>query len=159
MNRVDSLLQQWLRHRTVLRELLEVIGNEHTHYKPWKDAFSLGFMAVHIAASSNMFVRAVKDGKFPQLSEPPSFETMEDVRRLVSEYTEKTKSDFETLTDRHLDQTVPWGPYHATGEFWLNTMRDHEIHHKGQLFVYARMVGVEKLPFFTIQPPKKQTSP
>jgi uncharacterized damage-inducible protein DinB len=155
MSRADSLLQQWLRHRTVLHELLEAIGNEHTHFKPWKEAFSLGALAVHIAASSSMFVQAVKDGRFPQLSEPPSFETMEDVRRLVSEHTEKTKSDFNALTDRHLDQTIPWGPYHATGEHWLITMRDHEIHHKGQLFVYARMVGVEELPFFTVQPPKK----
>ena len=152
MNRVDSLLQQWLRHRTVLHELLEAIGNEHTHYKPWKEAFSLGSLAIHIGTSSCMFVEAVKEGAFPQMGEPPSFETMEDVRRLVDEYTDKTKADFESLTERHLDQTISWGPYRATGEHWLNTMLDHEIHHKGQLFVYARMVGVDKLPFFTIHP-------
>ncbi|WP_182914758.1 DinB family protein [Paenibacillus thiaminolyticus] len=28
---------------------------------------------------------------------------------------------------------------------WL--IIDHEIHHKGQLFVYARILGVQELPF------------
>jgi uncharacterized damage-inducible protein DinB len=80
---------------------------------------------------------------------------MDDVRKIVREYTEKTKKDLQTLTDDHLDQTVQWGPYHAPGKMWLDIMRDHEIHHKGQLFVYARMVGMEQLPFFIVQPPKK----
>ncbi|MED1206050.1 DinB family protein [Heyndrickxia acidicola] len=25
-------------------------------------------------------------------------------------------------------------------------MIDHEIHHKGQIFPYARLIGIEKLP-------------
>ncbi|WP_081825521.1 DinB family protein [Bacillus sp. UNC41MFS5] len=28
-------------------------------------------------------------------------------------------------------------------------MIDHEIHHKGQLFTYARLIGREKLPFLS----------
>ncbi len=39
MNRADSLLSRWLNHRKVLHELLEAIGNEHTHYKPWRKPF------------------------------------------------------------------------------------------------------------------------
>ncbi|SIC68051.1 Uncharacterised protein [Mycobacteroides abscessus subsp. abscessus] len=30
----------------------------------------------------------------------------------------------------------------------LENAKDHEIHHKGQLFTYARLAGIEKLPFF-----------
>jgi uncharacterized damage-inducible protein DinB len=155
VDRVETLLQQWLRHRNVLHDLLEEIDDKHVQYKPWENAFSLGSLAIHIASSSDFFVQAVKDGEFPSGSEPPSFETMEEIRNFVRECTQKTRSNFEALTDRHLDQTVPWGSNRATGEFWLHAMRDHEIHHKGQLFLYARMVGVEKLPFFTAQPPKK----
>ncbi|WP_349679045.1 MULTISPECIES: DinB family protein [Aneurinibacillus] len=35
-------------------------------------------------------------------------------------------------------------------------MIDHEVHHKGQLFLYARLIGIEKLPFFITQPPKQE---
>ncbi len=31
---------------------------------------------------------------------------------------------------------------------YLLAMYDHEIHHKGQLFIYARLVGVKDVPFF-----------
>ncbi|WP_279401879.1 DinB family protein [Piscibacillus salipiscarius] len=31
---------------------------------------------------------------------------------------------------------------------YLQGMYEHEIHHKGQLFIYARMVGVKDVPFF-----------
>ena len=67
MNRADSLLSRWLNHRKVLHELLEAIGNEHTHYKPWKKAFSLGSLAIHIGTSSSHVREAVKEGAFPQM--------------------------------------------------------------------------------------------
>ncbi|ERI09413.1 DinB family protein [Aneurinibacillus aneurinilyticus] len=158
MKKIDQYIQGWLRHRTVLLDLLDLIHNEHTHYKPWNDAFSLGALAVHIADSMDMFVQAVKNGKFtlPTASNQfNQFESMDDVRKIVAEYTEKTKIDLQALTDSHLEQVFEFNQFVASGQIWLDTAKDHEIHHKGQLFTYARLIGIEKLPFFIVQPPRR----
>jgi len=34
------------------------------------------------------------------------------------------------------------------GMVLLESGKDHEIHHKGQLFTYARLLGIKSLPFF-----------
>ena len=154
MGKVNELLEHWMRHRKVIHDLLDLIGNEHIHYKPWNDAFSLGNLAIHIAVSSDRFVQGIKNGEFTFTSSSNEFETIEGLRNILSEYTEKTKSTFQTLSDADLDQQLDFNQFIAPGKVWLSSMIDHEIHHKGQLFTYARLIGIEKLPFFIIQPPK-----
>ncbi|CAM3023534.1 DinB family protein [Paenibacillus sediminis] len=148
MGKIDGYVQGWLRHRSVLLELLQGIDNEHTHFKPWNQAYSLGSLAVHIVSSTDMFVQAVKNGEFVPPSASNPFETMDDVRRIVQEYTEKTKDELQSLTEDQLEQIVVVNQFSAPGKAWINTAKEHEIHHKGQLFTYTRMIGVEKVPFF-----------
>jgi uncharacterized damage-inducible protein DinB len=155
MEKVNGLLEHWMRHRKVLHDLLDLIGNENIHYKPWNDAFSLGALAIHMAVSSDRFVQAIKNGEFTFPSSSNEFETIDDIRNIVRGYTEKTKSTFKTFSDSDLDKKLDFNQLIASGEIWLNSMIDHEIHHKGQLFTYARLIGKEKLPFFIIQPPKQ----
>ncbi|WP_408010018.1 DinB family protein [Pseudalkalibacillus sp. A8] len=155
MEKENEYFERWMCHRDVLHDILDLIGNEYIDYKPWKDAFSLGAMAIHIAVSSNTFVQSIKDGQFTLPSSSNQFETMDDIRNIVREYTEKTKSTFKILSDSDLNQQLVFNQFTASGKMWLNNMIDHEIHHKGQLFTYARLIGIEKLPFFIIQPPKQ----
>ncbi|MDB5052869.1 MAG: hypothetical protein JWM44_919 [Bacilli bacterium] len=148
-------LERWIRHRTVLHDLLDLIGNEHIDYKPWNDAFSLGALAIHIAVTSHMFIQSIKNGEFTPPSSSNQFETLDDIRKLVREYTEKTKSVFITLSDLDLEQQLEVSQFIGTGKMWLMTMIDHEIHHKGQLFTYARLKGIKNLPFYIILPHKQ----
>ena len=83
------------------------------------------------------------------------FETIEDIKNIISEYTEKTKSTLKILSDSDLEQQLAFNGFIASGKIWLSTMIDHEIHHKGQLFTYARLIGIDKLPSFIIQPQKQ----
>lgn len=153
MGKADSFVSQWLRHRTVLLELLDLVTDEHTHFKPWEGALSLSDLAIHIAGSGVMFVTTVQTGTLtpPSSSAAPKAETMEDTRRIVRELTNQTKVNMASLTEAQLEGIVDASQtfgFSAPGKVFLHTMREHEIHHKGQLFVYARLIGLEKLPFF-----------
>jgi uncharacterized damage-inducible protein DinB len=151
VTQVQSLVNQWLRHRKVLLDLLDRIPEGKTQFKPWDGAMSLGDLAVHMATSADWFVNSVKNGRFERPGAKPKPESMEEVRKLVHEYTDKTALEFTLLTDDQLERTVEANAvfgFDAPGKIFIHSMREHEIHHKGQLFVYARMVGVEQLPFF-----------
>jgi uncharacterized damage-inducible protein DinB len=54
------------------------------------------------------------------------------------------------LTPEQLSEVVaPFGPEKALSrEQLLHAMHEHEIHHRGQLYVYLRMLGAEVPPLF-----------
>lgn len=141
----NAYVEAWLRHRLVLLELLELIGDEHVNFQPWDEALPLGKLALHIATAGEMFVQTVQAGEFRRIA-PVTCENMDDVRRVVSELTESTKNALSDLTDEQLNNVVATAQIFGVdlpGKALIGAMRDHEIHHKGQLFVYARMVGVK----------------
>ncbi len=75
---------------------------------------------------------------------------MEDVRKAVKDFTVKTKATYESLTDADLEaeNNSSHPKLQGAKKRYLTAMYDHEIHHKGQLFVYARMIGAKEVPFF-----------
>ncbi len=149
MGQKEQMMNDWLQHRKVLEELLEAIGDEHIDFKPWEGAMALGELALHIAGWNDVFVSMVKTEEFlsPDI---PECRTMAEVRKAVKDFTLKTKTIFESLTDADLEaensSTHP--KLQGPKKNYLTAMYDHEIHHKGQLFVYARLIGINEVPFF-----------
>jgi uncharacterized damage-inducible protein DinB len=154
MNRMEQFVDSWLRHRLVVNELLEKFADKHLEFKPYEKAMSLKELVLHTIFSGVIFASALKTGKasLPDPSQLPPIDSMEGLRRLVAKVTERTKADLLELTEEKLDALVDFTALlgtHLPGEVLLTLMRDHEIHHKGQLYIYARLTGVEeKLPMF-----------
>lgn len=144
----DTFTKVWLSHRTVLHSLLEIVNEEQIHYKPWEGAMSFGEQALHIAKATDMFVRLALTGEVKRPDAPAAIETIEELKLTVQRYTNQTKADLETITSEQLESQREFGKVQAPGSFWLEKAKDHEIHHKGQLFIYARLLGIKKLPFF-----------
>ena len=83
------------------------------------------------------------------------YETIDDIRNIVQASTESSMALFAELSDSQLEQPLDFNGFVAPGRVWLNNMVDHEIHHKGQLFTYVRSLGIERVPFFIMQPSKQ----
>ncbi len=78
--------------------------------------------------------------------------SMDELRSYFNQATEKTLQSFQGLSAENLGMTIEINEMEDTGANWLSTAIDHEIHHKGQVFTYARIVGVDSLPFFITKP-------
>ncbi|TDQ37193.1 DinB family protein [Aureibacillus halotolerans] len=143
-----EILSQWQAHRTALTELLAKVDNEHTFYEPWDGAMSLGHLAVHIVETTDMFIETVKQGTFTHSTLEASFQSMDDVRKIVRDATEKTRGDIEALTEEQLSTVISSPIMERSGAAYVEGALQHEIHHKGQLFTYSRLVGITDLPFF-----------
>lgn len=149
MKEAKRMMDEWLQHRNILEELLELIDDEHIDFKPWEDAMSLGDLALHVAGWNDVFVSMVKTEEFAS-PDIPECKTMKEVRRAVKDFTEKTKATYELFTDADLETENYSSHPKLKGlkKRYLTAMYDHEVHHKGQLFLYARMTGVKEVPFF-----------
>ncbi|GIO65938.1 DinB family protein [Paenibacillus sp. VCA1] len=156
MKKVEEYIQEWLRHRLVLQDMVALIPDEHIGFKPWENAMPMGTLITHIVTSTDMFVKTVKNGMFTPPAKINPCETMEEIGNVVRQLTEETRENLNSINDEQLEKEIEFNGFIGTGRLWLASAKDHEIHHKGQLFTYARMVGVENLPFMMKQPPKKQ---
>ncbi len=151
MTSAKQFLESWNRHRLVTVELVDLIGEEHLNFKPWDGAMTLGELVIHMMTSGTWFTSAVTSGVLGKPGDKPEISTMADLKKYVHETTDATNAVLSSLTDEQMDKLID-----ATKVFKVNmpaivllsAMRDHEIHHKGQLFVYARMTGVQNPPMF-----------
>ncbi|MCY0876173.1 MAG: DinB family protein [Firmicutes bacterium] len=149
MTRVQAMMGDWLRHRAVLPDILGRVDAEKVDFAPWEGALTLGKLAVHMVTSTHFFLTAIQTGEFTR-AESPAFTTMDDVKRIVQEYTDASKKVYESLTDDQLNEILDasFMGMKAPKLAFLSAMKDHEVHHKGQMFVYARMAGATEMPFF-----------
>ncbi len=151
MSQVEQFTQSWLSHRDVLDLLLAQVKDEDLSFKPWDGAMSLGELALHIAQSAEFFINAAKTGEFNRSSDRATASTVAELRVLVQQATDRSKAVLDSLADADLGKLVATKAMFGTdlpAIAVLNSMKDHEIHHKGQLFVYVRMTGAKELPFF-----------
>ncbi|MGM8366802.1 DinB family protein [Virgibacillus sp. W0181] len=152
MSTMDEVVEGWLKHRLVVHDLLELADDEDVDFKPWEGAYSLGGLAVHIATSMDMFVKTVVNGKFTPPKAEQDYKTVSDVRDIVIKYTSMSKWDLKSLDKTKITTEVEFNRDKAPGSFWISNAIDHEIHHKGQLFTYIRMLGAKQVPFFMKHP-------
>jgi uncharacterized damage-inducible protein DinB len=150
VSRQKRFMHYFLAHRKVTLELIGKIGKEHYDYKPTPTSMTAKDLVVHMLTSFYRFALTAKRGDATPFQE--KFDVAEnDLVKLADMYTEKTKSVIESLTDEDLNQVIDLtqvlGMQFPAGQL-LQVAMDHEIHHKGSLFVYVREMGHTELPMF-----------
>lgn len=148
MLEMQSFIQHWNTHREVLHKLVDLNQEGLAEFIPWDGSMSYGELALHIAGAMEMFANTVVRGEFTPPQANHEWTTMEDVRNLVHRYTESTSSLLASINEEQLQQEIALFGQKAPGFAILTRALDHEIHHKGQLFTFARVAGVSELPFF-----------
>ncbi|BAD74488.1 hypothetical conserved protein [Geobacillus kaustophilus HTA426] len=150
MSRAKKWVQYFLSHRHVTMELIHKIDEAHYDYKPTPTSMTAKQLATHMLFSFYNFANTAKHGD-PSLFRQKIEEPETNLAKLAETYTEKTRQLIESMSDddfdRTLDLTAIFGTQMSTVQF-LQLAMDHEIHHKGQLFVYVRGMGHTDLPLF-----------
>lgn len=150
MNRMERFIPYFFAHRNVTKALVNKIELENYDYQPTPTSMSAKDLVIHMITSFYKFAAVVKEGTpAPFLAKTEDAET--DLVALEEKYTAKTKEILETLTQEDLDRVVElkkiFGMDMSGGQI-LQLAMDHEIHHKGNLFVYVREMGHTDLPMF-----------
>lgn len=150
MNRTQSFIQYFLSHRNVTNELIQKIDPENVDYQPTPTSMTAQTLVTHMLSSFYSFASSAKYG------EGASLDTEEtDLDKLANLYTAETQKLLENLTEEDFDKTIDrtnstMGMKMTVSQF-LQMAMDHEINHKGNLFIYVREMGNTDLPLF-IQP-------
>jgi len=150
MPRAQQWVQYFLSHRHVTMELINKIDEAHYDFKPTPTSMTAKQLATHMVFSFYNFANVAKHGD-PALFQPKMEDPETNLAKLAETYTEKTKQLLESMSDeefnRTIDLTAIFGVQMSAKQL-LQMAMDHEIHHKGQLFVYVREMGHTDLPLF-----------
>ena len=135
-------------HRDPLTSLLEKLPADQSEFKAWEEGMSFKRLTDHLSASTMRF------GFMLQGQQPPKFEPTADWQAALERLRDSTKSAqamMGALTPETLARSVPaFGGQPMPINVMMDFMVAHEAHHKGQVWMMSRMIGVEPPMFMKL---------
>jgi uncharacterized damage-inducible protein DinB len=142
-------LENWESFHKGVRKLAEIMDEKDYGFKPTPEMFSFKELLFHIVVSESGFLDGILTGNWRwDKYKPDQYKTKAEVINLINDVHSQSIKTIQNMTDEQLKKTTktPWGlELPAIGLLW--GMRDHMIHHRGQLFVYVRLKGLKPPPF------------
>lgn len=127
--------------------LLNRIPDDKLAWRPMDTVFTLGRLAAHMATGCPNSLTHMTTGNWPSdFSEPESM-TGSEAAALYSANLKKAITALEGITEddwANGTRSAPWAPAAPTA-MHLFAMVEHIGHHKMQLFLYLKMLGLEHL--------------
>lgn len=171
---IDQFLTYLARIRERTQRVVDLVPDDRLEWRPDPDAFSFADLLRHVAALERyMFAENVRGrpSRYPGHG-PELAEGAEEVRAFWRRCRREALALYGELTDADLERvcTTPAGAELRIWK-WLRAMVEHEVHHRGQLYLMLRMVSVDTPPLYgltseevlarseTDTPPSDTTSP
>jgi uncharacterized damage-inducible protein DinB len=138
-----------------LDKAILLIPDDKLNYKPFDDAMTAAELGIHIYMCALVYTAGTLNGKFDTEDYkiiPFDSKAIKTAQEIV-EYGEKVKQyireSVERMTEADMEKQVTyncWGGAKIGGFESLATILEETIHHRGQLCLYLRMIGI-KPPF------------
>src|SRR5919201_2931463 len=163
MSIIDALLQEMDQEARTTRRVLERVPQAHLAWKPHEKAMTLGQLAMHVAVvpgavAAGAAQREIQRPIFAQ----PAISDVSELLPLLDESLAKARTLLGQFSDEEMQAT--WRL--MDGErtllavprmgFVRSIMLNHWYHHRGQLSVYLRQLGV---PLPSIYGPSADENP
>lgn len=143
---VDSFLEYWSRIRGRTTRVIRAIPAEHVEWACAVDKWTLGDLVRHLAALERyMFAEnfAGRPSRYPGHGRDLA-DGYDAVVGFYERMKDETVEILRGLPDSRLRErcTTPGGAELPVWK-WMRAMAEHEIHHRGQIYVYLGILGVE----------------
>ena len=149
MTATEMLVQELEQEAQTTRRVLERVPGDRLAWKPHDRSMSLGQLALHIASMPGAIAEITQISPFPVPEfEQPSAKSATELVPTLEQSVVKARSILQKLDDADLgkiwrvmdgDRQVMALP---VGAALRTLMLNHWYHHRGQLSVYLRQVGV-----------------
>jgi uncharacterized damage-inducible protein DinB len=126
----------------VTRKLVQQFPDDQIDYRPTPEVRSVQELVSHVYTFLTESVDSVAAGQHIPGTEP-HFKTKAEMLSWMDSQVEKAFTKFHTLTDEQIEtQIEAWGEPFYGWQILDFTFQEH-LHHRGQLTVYLRLLGIE----------------
>ncbi len=149
MSLSEALLMEFDQEAQTTKRVLERVPDDKLTWKPHPTSFSLGQLALHIAAGPGQIVAAAAQdsAEAPNFSQPEA-KSRQEVLETYSKSMATARATLKSMDDARL---VAMWSLTRNGKpimevpriaFLRSILMNHTYHHRGQLSVYLRMLEV-----------------
>jgi uncharacterized damage-inducible protein DinB len=154
---IDGLLQELEAEAQTTRRVLERVPDEHLDWRPHPTARSLGQLANHVATVPGGVAQLFggpSPAQAPQFGPDPRPAHAAELLPALDESIATARRTLRGLDDAAM--TAPWRLMQGEREIFVrpraellrSVMLNHWYHHRGQLTVYLRQLGVAIPPIY-----------
>ena len=127
------------------------IPAERIDWSPGHGAMTIGDTVRHLAVTERwLFVEVARGGQNAYVSHGPELgRSLQEVLALLTRSHDESMQIIEQFTEDewHRPVMTPGGATMPAWK-WLRAMVEHEVHHRGQLYLALRLCGVATPPIF-----------
>lgn len=148
---IQPFLQYFSNVRERTMRIARVIPAEQIDWTYAPGRFTFGDLLRHIAVTERyMFAECVQGKPSRYTSHSKEFAgSYDDILSLMERLHQESMDIFAALTDGDLQKKcLPPGGVSITTWKWLRSMAEHEIHHRGQIYLYLALIGVPSPPLY-----------
>lgn len=148
---IDPFLEYYSRVRERTRRVALLIPEEQLEWTYLPGKFTIGDLVRHIAAIERWLYAETVMGR------PPRYQGCgrelaggkEAVLQYLDDMNRQSVEIFRSLTPAHLQSKIqtPTGQP-ITCWKWLRLLPEHEIHHRGQIYLYLNQLGISTPPLY-----------
>lgn len=161
---IEGFLKYYENIRTRTTRVVDCIPPERIEWSHHEDKFTLGDLVIHLAGTERyMFAENVRGNpsSYPGHDRELA-DGYEAVKKYFAELHAEAMEIFGALDDEALNRkcTTPAGIPMTTWK-WLRAMVEHEVHHRGQIYLMLGVLGVETPPLYglTEEEVRERSSP
>jgi uncharacterized damage-inducible protein DinB len=147
----DDMLSEFQEELAATRRILDRVPADKLAWKPHEKSMSLGQLAMHIATVPAGIARITSTDSFDVLQgnfTPPLPQSNAEIRAALDESARSVETTLRKTDDAWAH--APWRLMAGDRELqtrprckaWRTLMLNHWYHHRGQLTVYLRLLGV-----------------
>lgn len=148
---IDHFLKYYSRVKYRTRRLLDIIPSDKTEWTFADGRFTIGDIVRHLA-NIERYMYAENAQFLPSQYKGCGIQYAEGLDQIIKYYNDmhaESMAVFSKLSTEDLQRkcTTP-GQVDITLWKWLRAMVEHEVHHRGQLYMYLNMLGTKTPPMF-----------
>jgi uncharacterized damage-inducible protein DinB len=148
---IDPFLKYFSNIRERTLRVARTIPPDQINWSPAPNKFTFADILRHIAVTERyMFAENIQNKPSRYTTHGPELAaTHEEIFALLDRLHAESMEIFARLSDADLQTkcTTPGGAAITTWK-WLRSMTEHEIHHRGQLYIYLGILDVPTPPLY-----------
>jgi uncharacterized damage-inducible protein DinB len=139
----ERFVRNWNRIHKDTSRALRTAPDEHLNWRPKEGMFTLGELLRHMPEAESALVRSAIAGSTQKAGLDLTDKSVTQIATAFENEHEELAREVANLTLEQLSEEVEFHGQKMRRKVLLSAMTEHEIHHRGQLFTYYRLLGVE----------------
>lgn len=145
----ETLWNHWEGHRRLTLRALEAFPEDQLGAHPVANMRSFAELMAELIDVEESVMKGLNTGAWKWEPTPHEFRTKADIANAFAAIRPTTEAIFSSMSPEKFAsiETDAWGVTSSNLErLWY--VIDNEIHHRGQVYVYLRMLGIEPPAFY-----------